>query len=127
MSPFAVCAFAVASAGIIAVIRVLRPELASLAGALAGILIFVSIVEGLAPFLDFVNNAAQETGAGGYFAVMLKALAISLCCKMSSEICKDCGENAMASRVELGGKAGIVIISLPILQQLFDIAKDMMQ
>jgi stage III sporulation protein AD len=45
---------------------------------------------------------------------------------MSAEICRDCGENTLASRVELAGKAGIVLISLPIIQQLFEIAEDML-
>ena len=57
---------------------------------------------------------------------MLKALAISFCCRMSAEICRDCGEASLASRVEAAGKAGIVLLSLPIVKQLLEIAKDMM-
>ena len=37
-----------------------------------------------------------------------------------------CGENSLASRIELAGKVSIVLISLPVVQQLLDIAKDMM-
>ena len=126
MNPFVICAFAVASAVIISVVRQLRPELSNLAVAASGILIFVYILEGLSPFIEFVKSTAYSTGVEGYFSVMLKALAISLCCKMSSDICRDCGENALASRVELAGKASIVIISMPIIQQLLLIAKDML-
>lgn len=127
MSPFAVCVFAVAAACIIAALKSLRPELASTAAALTGTVIFVYIVEGISPFIDFIKGVADKGNVTGYFVVMLKALAISLCCRMSADICRDCGESSLASKVELAGKVGIVIISLPTVEQLLNIAKDLMQ
>ena len=113
--------------GIIAVVKQLRPELSSLAIAAAGVLIFVYIIEGITPFIEFIRVSAAETGVESYFTLMLKALAVSMCCKMSADICRDCGESTLASRVELAGKAGIVIISLPVVQQLLTLAKDMLK
>ncbi len=126
MSPFTVCAFAVVSTCIIAVVRQLRPEMATLAASVAGILVFCYIIESLAPFISFVKGIAAQSGVESYFTLMLKALGVSLCCRMSAEICRDCGENTLASRVELAGKAGIVLISIPVVTQLFEIAKDML-
>jgi stage III sporulation protein AD len=110
----------------IAILRHLRPELASIAVAVAGVLIFGYVIKGISPFVSFLKTAASETGSEGYFLLMLKAMAISLCCRMSADICRDCGENGLASRVELAGKFGIVLISLPIVRALFEIAKDML-
>jgi stage III sporulation protein AD len=126
MSPFAVCAFAVISCCAIAVLRHLRSELASIAVAVTGVLIFGYVVEGLLPFLKFIKGIAAQTGVESYFTLMLKSLAVSLCCRMSADICRDCGENSLASRVELAGKVGIVLISIPVVTQLFEIAKDML-
>ena len=126
MSPFTVCAFGIVAACIIAVIKPLRPELSTLAAVVAGVLIFIYIINGLTPFVEFIKGAAADTGAEGYFTLMIKSLAVSLCCRMSADICRDCGESSLASRVELAGKAGIVIISLPIVTQLLNIAKDML-
>lgn len=127
MNPYTVCAFALASLGLIVVIRNLRPELASLASAVAGVLILVYAVSGLAPFIETLSGAMKSSGAESYFTLMLKALSIALCCQMSAEICRDCGENALASRVELAGKAGIILISLPVIMQLISLAKDMLK
>lgn len=127
MNPFAVCVFGVAAACIIAALRSLKPELASAAAALAGTVVFVYILQGLTPFIEFINGVTDQTDAGGYFVLMLKALAISLCCRMSADVCRDCGESSLASRVELAGKVGIVIISLPTVEQLIIIARDLMQ
>lgn len=125
MNPFAVCIFAVASALIIASLRNLGQEFAPIAAAVAGILIFVYALEGFMPFINFIKSVSEKSGTENYFLLMLKALAISICCRMSAEICRDCGESSLASRVEFAGKAGIVIISLPIIQQLLSIAEDM--
>lgn len=126
MNVITVCAFGIVSACIIGVVRVLRPELASLAAAVAGVVVLTYVISAAAPFVSFINGVATECGAQNYFVLMLKSLAISFCCKMSSEICRDCGENSLASRIELAGKVSIVLISLPVVQQLLDIAKDMM-
>lgn len=126
MNIIAVCGFAVITACIIAAIRNLRPELAGISASVAGVLIMAYAVETVVPLVAFVKDVAAERGVESYFTLMLKALAISFCCRMSAEICRDCGENTLASRVELAGKVGIVLISLPIVKQLFEIAKDML-
>ncbi|MBQ4317379.1 MAG: hypothetical protein IJC20_03930 [Clostridia bacterium] len=126
MNIIAVCGFAVITSCIIAAIRNLRPELAGIAAAVAGVLIMAYAVETVVPLVTFVKDVAAERGVESYFTLMLKALVVSFCCRMSAEICRDCGENTLASRVELAGKVGIVLISLPIVKQLFEIAKDML-
>lgn len=125
MNPFAVCVFAVACAVIIASLKGFGQEFANIAAAVAGIVIFVYVLEGLIPFISFIKGVSEQSGSGNYFSLMLKALAISICCRMSAEICRDCGETSLASRVELAGKAGIVIISIPVIRQLLSIAEDM--
>ena len=126
MNIIAICGFCVVSACIIATVRVIRPELASLAVAVAGVLVMAYAVEAVSPFIIFVKEVASEQGIESYFTLMLKALAISFCAKISAEICRDCGETTLATRVEFVGKAGIILISLPIVKQLFSIAKDML-
>ena len=126
MNIITVCAFGIVSACIIGLVRVLRPELAVLAAAVAGVALTTYVIATIAPFISFIKGMTAESGVQSYFVLMLKALAISFCCKTSSEICRDCGENSLASRIELAGTASIVLISLPVVQQLLDIAKDMM-
>lgn len=126
MNVVALCGFAVASAIAIAFIRQLKPELAGMASAIAGIALLVVVLDSLSPFVSYVKGIAAEQGIESYFAVMLKALAISCSCRMSADICRDCGEASLASRVELAGKVGIVLLSLPIITSLLELAKDML-
>jgi len=125
MNPFTVCIFALAALCMIMTVKKHNPQLSAIAAAVSGVLIFIYVLEGLAPFIGFIKSSAEESGMWGYFSVMLKALAISFACRMSAEICRSCGENTLAAGVETAGKIGIVIISLPLVRQLLDIAKDM--
>lgn len=125
MNPFAVCAVAVFAVFAVSAVKKLNPELASVAVAATGIVIFIYVAESLVPFVEFIKSSAESAGVGGYFSLMLKALGISLCCRMSADICRDCGESLLASRVELAGKVSIVLISLPVVTNLLNIAKDL--
>ena len=127
MNPLAVCVFSAAAVTALTVLRRIRPELADLAAAAAGIITLVYILDGLGPFLEAVKGYSASTGAEGYFTVMVKALAISLCCRMSADVCRDCGESSLASHVESAGKVGIVVLSLPLIEQLLNTAKELMQ
>ncbi len=125
MNPFTLCAFALAATGAIIVLRQTRSELALVASATAGVIVFINILQGISPLLEFIKGSADDSGASSYFVLMLKALSISVCCRISSDICRDSGETALASKVEMAGKLSIVIISLPLVKQLLEIAKDM--
>ncbi len=127
MNVFTVCAFAIATGIVLSVLKTLKPEMATLGSIVAGVLIIVYILEGLTPIIEFIKNCLYETNTESYFTLMVKSLAISFCCKTSAEICRDCKENTLASRVELAGKIGIVIVSLPAVAQLLEMAKDMMK
>lgn len=126
MNVVAICGFAVVSALAVALLRQLRSEIASVASAVLGICIFIAVVKTLSPFVEYVKEIASGQGVEGFFLIMLKALAVSVVCRMSSEICRDCGEAGLGAKVELIGKAGIVLLSLPIIKQLLDVAKDML-
>ena len=126
MNAFSACALAVTAAVIISVLKGISPLMANIASAVAGVVILVYIINGITPFLDFVRKTSAESGIGAYFGIMLKAVAISMCCKAGAEICRDCGENSLASKLELAGKAGILLLSLPLLGGILSMAKDML-
>ena len=125
MNSFAVCIFALAATGAIIVIRRTNSEIAVLASATAGVLIFGYIIKASLPLFEFIRELTSESGVSSYFSVMLKALGISMCCRIGAEICRDSGESTLASKIELAGKVSIVLISIPIVKQLLEIAKDL--
>ena len=85
----------------------------------------VYIADSLIPLISDVRSIAETAGAGEYFAVMFKALAISLTCRMSCDVCSDCGESGLASKIELAGKTAMVAVSLPIVKQLIEQVREL--
>ncbi|MBR4799625.1 MAG: hypothetical protein IK047_05110 [Clostridia bacterium] len=127
MNPLYICAFSVVALGALSVIKHSRPEIYALAVAAAGIAAAVYTVGALLPFIETVRGYAAAANADGLFAIMLKALAVALCCRFGADVCRDCGETTLAEKVEFAGRAGMVLLGLPIIKQLLDAARDMMQ
>ena len=50
-----------------------------------------------------------------YLNTVLKILGIAYLASFCSEICRDAGENSLASKVEFSGKILILVLAIPIL------------
>ncbi len=77
------------------------------------------------PLLDYINNLAKPY-TGEYLPLMLKAVGISLVTSTSADICRDSGENAIASKVELLGKCEILALSLPLLTAMAELITEVL-
>ena len=53
-----------------------------------------------------------------YISVVFKAMAICFITQITSDLCKDSGESAIASAMELWGRISVVIISLPLIESV---------
>jgi len=78
------------------------------------------------PIIDFLNSLA-EPSSKNYMTVLLKSVGISLVVSTASDICRDCGERAIASKVELLGKCEILLLSLPLLKEITALITDVLQ
>lgn len=123
MNILTVCGVALISVAAGAVIRELRPSLAPFGTAAAGIILLGYVIISATPLIDFLK--ALDTVASGGITVMLKALGIAVCCQLTAEICRDCGESSSASRVELAGKIGILLLALPLIRDILQIAGEL--
>ncbi len=55
------------------------------------------------------------------FTVLCKALGITYLTQLGADICKDCGEQAIASAVTLCGRILLTVLSLPLFSALADL------
>ena len=67
-----------------------------------------------------ISDIAHASGVFSYAELMIKAVGLALVCKICSDICKDCGEGAVASGVELSGKLSILSLCIPLIKELMD-------
>ena len=107
---------AFASVFIIVLLKQYKPEFVVHISILAGILIFLMILPKLSAILELLNNFTEKLGVNSqFFGILLKITGIAYLAEFASDICKDSGETAIASKVELGAKVIIIAMSIPIL------------
>lgn len=53
--------------------------------------------------------------------MLLKITGISIILEYAITICKDCGENAIASKIDLGGKVILISMSIPIITSTLEV------
>lgn len=101
-----------------------KGELAALVVVAASTIFISAAVMELMPAFDFLSEAMTNTGLDGYFSTLLKAMGITAAVQFTSEICKDAGEGAIASKLEFVGKAEIVILCLPLIKEIISLATE---
>ena len=113
-----VCATALVSVAVGAVIKLTKRELSfavKVAGALLGFgIVFLSLRE----VINSASGILNTDGFSEYAELILKALGVALLAHIASSVCRDCGEPNIASVVELAGKVEILLISLPMIERL---------
>ncbi|MCI9596383.1 MAG: stage III sporulation protein AD [Firmicutes bacterium] len=115
---------AIAIAGVImaAVVKSFKPEL-SLYVVLATIMvIFLMALDKLTAVFQFLSSVYGEMTYGkDFFPIIVKVLVVAYLADFTSQLCKDAGESAIGSKVELAGKIVIFYLSMPILLAILEL------
>lgn len=86
-----------------------------------GVLILILCLPKLNSIFHTLNNISEKAGIEtNLFKILIKSLGITYITEWGVNICKDAGQNALSSKVELFGKIGVVIIILPIVEQILE-------
>ena len=106
---------------IIVILKQYRPEFAIYASIIAGVLILTLASGTLSGIIDMINSISSKTNINSDFLVILiKITGIAILTEFAVSICKDSGESAIASKVDIGGKIIIISMSIPIINALVD-------
>lgn len=123
MDIFSLAGAAVICALLCVIVRQYRPEAALGIGIAGGVLLMCAAAVMLAPTVEALKDLAQRAGLeDGFAQVLIKALAVCCITQLAADICRDAGESALASKLELAGRAAVAVISLPVFTELADIA-----
>ena len=123
---------AVAGAALLCVIliltlRELRASLALPARLAATLMLVGAALALLAPILLRVRELFVLAGEPEYATVILRATGIALICELTASFCRDLGEGTVAEGVLLFGKLEILVLCLPLMNAVLDVAKELLQ
>lgn len=61
-----------------------------------------------------------------YLKLLWKALGICYVTTIAGDLCRDCGETALARMAELWGRLSLLLLSLPLLETLLNIVTEVL-
>lgn len=113
----------IVSAVLYIVVKKYSPEYSILIEAAAILLILWSVYPYLCDIIDFFSEYSCSVSINAeYMKIVIKALGIAVLTQFAADICKDSGENALASKVEFAGKLLVTAMSLPIAKAILELA-----
>ncbi|CDE84084.1 MAG: stage III sporulation protein AD [Clostridia bacterium] len=106
---------------IIIIVKQYRPEFTMYVSVAAGIIILLLVMDKLSAIINLLTNLANRTSINNEFIFLLiKITGIAILTEFASSVCKDSGETAIASKVDMGGKIIIIAMSIPIIASLLE-------
>ena len=112
---------------LIIIIKQYRQEFAIYVSLIAGTLILVLVMDKFTSIIELLKQICNESGLNTKFlGVLLKMTGIAFLAEFAISICKDAGETALANKVELGSKAIVISMSIPIIHNLLEIILNLM-
>ncbi len=123
MEILTVCGIAVTGAFAALALKKYSPETSAMIAVAAGVMIFLSVLTQISPFFRELNELINKAGVdSSYGVILIKTIGICAVCQFTSDCCRDNGQNSLASRVELAGRLSILIISLPMFENILSAA-----
>ena len=91
-----------------------EPEYAPLISLAAGLAVVFLLLGQLEPIFSQMEEILRQAGIGTeYIAVLLKSLGICYITQLAADTCRDAGESAIASKMELAGKITVLTLAVP--------------
>lgn len=107
---------------IIIMLKQYRPEYAIFISLLTGALILLLVMDRLTGIVNLIQSIQDKFSINTQFiALLIKITGIAFLSEFAVSICKDSGEAAIASKIELGSKIIIISMSVPIISSLLEI------
>lgn len=106
---------------LLVIIRKQRPELAVQLSIATGVILFLFVLAKIQAIVQVLDDLANKAQINRYYlTTLMKIVGIAYIAEFGAQICRDAGESAIASKVELAAKILVLVLALPIILALMD-------
>ena len=81
----------------------------------------------LSPVVAWVGALCEGQGVSELTGLMIKGLGVAMLTQFCADLCRQSGEAPLANSVELAGKAELLLLCLPMLRDLVELAQGMLE
>lgn len=126
MNIFSLIGIALIATFLSVILKKSNKEYAMVISIIAGIFIISKIFIYLISVLSSVKSIlAVSNISKDYIVIIFKAIGICFLTQFSSNTCIDAGESALASKIEFAGKIAVIIIALPLIEDIIKIVNSL--
>lgn len=103
------------------VLKQFRKEIALQMTILTGAIIFTLILDKIQIIIDLLQSLADQANISSYYLVIvLKIVGVAYLAEFGAEICRDAGESALATKIEVAAKVGVLVLAIPIIVAILE-------
>ena len=122
-----VAGIALLSAMLILLLRELRAASAVPVRLVSTVFLCLATLSLYAPVLARIRTLFSLGGGSALAETVLRAVGVGLICEFSASFCRDLGENTLADGVSLFGKLEILVLALPLVDELIEIVGELLK
>ncbi len=123
---FTIAGIGIVAAGLIIIFKQYRPEFAFGTALAFGIILLIYSIILFTDIFDEIKGLTEISGIGSEnFKILFRCLGICFITKTASEICSDCGQNSVATKIDFAGKTTILLSAIPLYSEITDIIKNL--
>lgn len=123
-----IAGFVLISLLLILLLKDTKREFSFILVAACGIILFIAVADDLYSVARSIYNlSSQVSNINTYISLMMKILGISLIAQFVVDLCRDAGENALASQTEIASKVLILIMTLPLFETVINIVTGLLK
>lgn len=84
-----------------------------------GVILLMRLLPYFAELFDTITEIATASGLHtDYLGLVLKVVGIAYVGEFAASVCRDAGESSIAKKMELGTKVIIMVMAMPLLEQI---------
>ena len=122
MDIFKIVGLGLISALLCVFIKNTRPEISVILSLVSTIIILFYILPFLKQVISALNGVSELIGIDStYTSPVFKVIGIAYITQIGGDLCRDAGEGAIATKIELAGKIAIVSFALPIAYKMISV------
>ncbi len=88
----------------------------------------LSIIGTISDVLYEVKNLTGISDvSGSYISIVFRVLGICYVCEISSSCCRDCGESALASVIDIAGRVAVSVICMPLIKSFIETVESILE
>ena len=126
MDMLKITGLAVVAVSLSVLLRQKNPEYSLMLSLASGILIISMLISSASPLFERIGGLLEASGAQAEdVQILFKSLGLCFVTQIACDGCRDLGETAIASKVETAGKISVLLVSLPLFEQVLSIVNSL--